>query len=116
MKARVYKRRFKIDYTCFDDIVDKLDPAWTDPKSKAKFAPKMKMIFGSHVNPEDLSRPLEVFETSDRCLKSIRFERIGHKVGKKKKRQTQSFLAVDRNAPIQCDRQQTEKERTVRKL
>jgi hypothetical protein len=41
MKARVYKRRFKIDYTCFDDIVKDLDPDWLDPKLKAKFAPKM---------------------------------------------------------------------------
>jgi hypothetical protein len=52
LKARVYKRRFKIDYTCFDDIKDDLDPKWLDPKEKEKFKPKMKMIFGDNFNAE----------------------------------------------------------------
>lgn len=54
LKARVYTRRFKMDYTCFDDIKDLLDPDWVDPKKKAKFAPKMKMIFGDDYTPENL--------------------------------------------------------------
>ena len=54
LKARVYKRRFKLDYTCFDDIKDELDPDWLDPKKKAKFGPKMKMIFGDTLDPADL--------------------------------------------------------------
>lgn len=56
LKARVYKRRFKIDYTCFDDIKDELDPKWLDEKEKEKFRPKMKMIFGEHLKDEELLR------------------------------------------------------------
>jgi hypothetical protein len=54
LKARVYKRRFKMDYTCFDDIKADLDPDWIDPKKTAAFRPKMKMIFGDTLDPADL--------------------------------------------------------------
>jgi len=71
LKARVYKRRFKIDYTCFDDIKEDLDPKWLDEKEKEKFRPKMKMIFGDNYDPEELLRQLQPHEVNDKCLRSI---------------------------------------------
>lgn len=43
-----------MDYTCFDDMKQFLDKDWVDPKKKAKFAPKMKMIFGNDFTPDNL--------------------------------------------------------------
>ena len=76
LKARVYKRRFKVDYTCFDDMIKFLDPAWLDEKERAKFRPKMKMIFGENFKPEDVLRSLVPYECDDHCLKSLRYHVI----------------------------------------
>jgi len=57
----VYKRRFKIDYITFDDMIPFMDPDWLDEKKKEKFRPIMKMILGEKPKDSDILKELEPF-------------------------------------------------------
>ena len=73
-KARIFKRRFKIDYTTFDDIKADLDPAWTDPKNNAEYREMGKMLFGTNFTATDALRGLLPHEVNAHCLNSLRWD------------------------------------------
>jgi hypothetical protein len=112
LKARVYKRRFKIDYVCFDDIKDELDPKWLDEKEKAKFRPKMKMIFGDNFKSEAILRDLLPHEVNDKCLRSINWHILHtdkEKVkNKDRSKGSQNFRSVERHVKYPNDKYHTE--------
>ena len=119
LKARVYKRRFKVDYTCFDDIKHLMDPAWIDPKNRAQFAPTMRMIYGDKFKPEDVLRQLEPYEVNSHCLNSLRWHQVYGKkesTGATCKEESDFFKATSRGDILPADRHSTEIARQTRKL
>jgi hypothetical protein len=113
----VYKRTHKVDYTTFDDIKPFLDPELLDEKVRAKFKPKMKMMFGEKMGIEDVLRKLEPWETNMRCLTSLKWH-VAHKTPQQiaeEKRPSLFSKARERHEPYASMRNQTEVERETRK-
>jgi hypothetical protein len=94
-----------------------LDPELLDEKVRAKFKPKMKMIFGNKMNAEDVLRKLEPYETNMRCLTSLKWH-VAHKAPQKiaeEKRASHFFKTTERHEPYASMRGQTEVMRDTRK-
>jgi hypothetical protein len=73
LRARTAERKCNIVYRCLDDLKQKgdLDPKYYEDIEA--FIPYFNMLYGANGTYKDVLRPLEPYEASKKCLKSIKY-------------------------------------------